>query len=188
MRVTRSVLGLTVAALALSACGTATAGPAAPPTASRVQTTSTAAPGSAPTSAPPDAQPGDSRGPVFPITLRRTGGIADFDDTVVLEASGRVLVETRTVHGRVCVLTEQRRDPLYGVLGTLRHGEDERPGDSSTSADGNDVIRIRLTDAHGHPFDLTDPSLGSVSDLVGTLVSDVTLSSPATVACHTQDS
>ena len=38
-------------------------------------------------------------GPVVPHTLRRTGGIAGFDDTIVLRANGQILVETRTVRG-----------------------------------------------------------------------------------------
>jgi hypothetical protein len=164
----------------LSACGTAAADVPRPP--------SPAAGGSTgPTSAPglgtPPGPPGpDSPGPTFPLTLRRTGGIAGYDDTVVVKATGEVLVDTRTIHRRACVLERAHRRQLFALLETLRHGG----GHASTApVNGSDVIRVTLTDAHQHPFDLSDPSLGSVSGMVGALVSDVTLTAPATATCTT---
>jgi hypothetical protein len=180
----RRVLGIAVATFVLTACGTASAernsqttpAPAGPGTSSALPRGG-GAPG------PRGVQPPETRGPTFPLTLRRTGGIGGYDDTVVLEASGEVLVDTRTVHGRVCMLSKHRRVQLYGVLETLRHSGEVSPEGTSTGVGESDVIRISLTDAHHHPFDLSDPSLGSVSDLVGALISDVTLTSPATVSC-----
>lgn len=184
MRGIRPVLGIAVTALVLTACGTASAERTTQTTPAPAGSgTSSAAPRGGGAAGPKGVQPPDSRGPTFPLTLRRTGGIAGFDDTVVLEASGEVLVDTRTVHGRVCVLPKPRREQLYGVLETLRHGGEVAPEGASTGAGESDVIRVTLTDAHHHPFDLTDPSLGSVSDQVGALISDVTLTSPATVTC-----
>ena len=51
----------------------------------------------------------DEPGPKFPMTLRRTGGIAAFDDRVVVQANGRLVVETRLVRGRTCSLTPAQR-------------------------------------------------------------------------------
>jgi ABC-type amino acid transport substrate-binding protein len=179
MRGIKPGLCAALAALMLSACGTAAADVTRP--------TSPAVQGSTgPTTAPDDASPRttapDPPGPTFPLTLRRTGGIAGFDDTVVLKATGEVLVDTRTVHGRVCVLRRAERRKLFALLETLRHGAGHP---STTPVIGADVIRVTLTDAHQHPFDLSDPSLGSVSTLVGALVSDVTLTAPATATCTT---
>lgn len=184
MRGIRPVLGIAMTTVVLTSCGTASAELTRPTASAPAGTdTSAAAPRGGGPQVPKGAQPPDSRGPTFPLTLRRTGGIAGFDDTVVLKASGEVLVDTRTVHDRVCVLPKPRREQLYGVLETLRHGGEVSPEGSSAGTGESDVIRISLTDAHRHPFDLTDPSLGSVSDLVGALISDVTLTTPATVSC-----
>lgn len=203
MRGMRPGLGIALAALTLGACGTASAD---------LSDTTASGPGSAATAVadprggpgqqPRVASPRDARGPVFPLTLRRTGGIAGYADSVTLEATGRVLVETRSVHDRVCVLPEQERVRLFSLLATLRDAGPEEPAGSptpveplepldpsdSTEPGESDVIRISLTDSRNQSFDLSDPSLGSVSDLVGALVSDVTLTSPSTVTCKTSAS
>ncbi|WP_353354658.1 hypothetical protein [Intrasporangium sp. DVR] len=138
--------------------------------------------------------------PVFPLTLHRTGGIAGYDDTVVLHADGKVLVDTRAVHGRVCQLTGAQQKHLLSLLGTLRlvdaaelptagSAEGTLPpppdGDGETA---NDAIVINITDHKLRPLDLSDPSLGEVAGLVGALVSDVTLSTPASTQCTTPTS
>lgn len=197
MRGMRPGLGIALAALTLGACGTASAGPddataAGPSTAA----TAVADPRGGSGHQPRVASPRDARGPVFPLTLRRTGGIAGYADSVTLEATGRVLVETRQVHDRVCVLAEQERVRLFSLLSTLRDTGPAGPAGSptpvetlepsdSTEPGESDVIRISLTDSRNQHFDLSDPSLGSVSDLVGALVSDVTLTNPSTVTCET---
>jgi hypothetical protein len=130
-------------------------------------------------------------GPQFPLTLRRTGGIAGFDDTIVLEASGTVIVDTRSVHGRVCTLSRAQQLQLVSVLATLRLGPvptDDLPSGDFTPADPgaapeSDPITISVTDHRARLIDLRDPSLGEIAGLVGQLVSDVTLSVPATTHC-----
>lgn len=199
MRGMRPGLGVVMAALVLGACGTAGADLNDTTTSARpAPTAPTRSVGAAPAPRGGSAQqsqgalPLDSRGPVFPLTLRRTGGIAGYDDTVVLEPAGQVLVETRNVRGRICVLAKPQREELFSLLATLRQvGPADGPVTSPelTDASGSgapaesEVIRISLTDARNKLFDLTDPSLGSVSGLVGGLVSDVTLTSPLTVSC-----
>ncbi|GAB3052120.1 hypothetical protein GCM10027053_09890 [Intrasporangium mesophilum] len=133
-----------------------------------------------------------STGPEFPLTLHRTGGIAGFDDRIVLEANGKVLVETRSVHGRVCTLERGQQRQLVSVLATLRLGppSSDTPSDDFTAVDPgvapeSDPITISVTDDKSRQIDLRDPSLGEIASLVGSLVSDVTLSVPATTRCTT---
>ena len=185
--------GLAVAALLLGGCGAVSPGDQTDPTSSTA-TSSTPAPprvgggGSDALSAP--------HGPAFPLTLRRTGGMAGFDDHVVLDLDGRVHVETRTVHGRVCTLGAPQLRQLVALLATVRLGtrlsEDLPSGDAPAGESGavsadpvTDPITIAVTDHEARRIDLSDPSLGEVSGLVGTLVSDVTLSVPATTRCTT---
>ncbi|CAN7579916.1 hypothetical protein LJR027_004072 [Terrabacter sp. LjRoot27] len=186
-------VGMAVAALFVGGCGSATPDdgstggvtPAAPTATS--STTSALRFGAA-----GDDALGSSYGPAFPLTLRRTGGIAGFDDQVVLEANGRVRVETRSVHGRVCTLSAPQQRQLVTLLATLRLG----PSTTAPSTDGSlggdpdavpesDPITISVTDHQARAIDLSDPSLGEISGLVGVLVSDVTLSVPATTRCTT---
>lgn len=163
-----------LAALALAGCGSVTPGPGASGTQIGAPVTPTVVDG------PPS--------PVFPLTLRRTGGIAGFDDTIVLRADGEVSVQTRTVHGRTCTLAGTQKQVLT-ALGTVRL--DTQPPTTSVDlpesgdTDFPDRISIAVTDEHGRSIDLTDPSLGDVANLVGALVSDVTLSSPAATKCTT---
>ncbi len=136
----------------------------------------------------------DEPGPTFPMTLHRTGGSADFDDRVVIQVDGRVVVETRLLRGRTCTLSSTQRQQLIGALTALRAtpvlGTDLSgdgavpipPADDSGDAD-SEPIALAVTDDLARSFDLTDPSLGGVSDLVGAVVTDVTLTSPASAKC-----
>lgn len=140
-------------------------------------------------------------GPVFPLTLRRTGGVAGYDDTVILRADGTVLVNTRSIHGRECQLSGAQQKHLLSLLSTLRlvdatetptvGGPDGTVDGSAPEGDDdtpNDAIVIDITDHKLRPLDLSDPSLGEVAGLVGSLVSDVTLSIPAATECTTPTS
>ena len=133
---------------------------------------------------------GPEYGPQFPLTLRRTGGVAGFDDRIVLRADGKLLVDTRSVHGRVCTLGGAQLRQVVGALSTLRLGPwslsatptDAAPSDPS-SVPASDPIIISVTDDRSRAVDLTDPSVGEVAGLVATLVADVTLTAPATTRC-----
>jgi hypothetical protein len=129
-----------------------------------------------------------SSSPEFPLTLRRTGGIAGFDDRIVLEANGRLRVDTRSVRGRVCTLAAPQQHQLVTLLATLRLGQGtDLAGEAVPARDPelteSDPITISVTDDKARELDLSDPSLGEISGLVGDLVSDVTLSVPATTRC-----
>ncbi|MDV3220993.1 hypothetical protein [Intrasporangium sp.] len=184
----------TTLALVLSACASGEAGSGASPTPIDSERASRTFAGG-----PVGDATDPVTGPVFPLTLHRTGGIAGYDDTVVLQADGKVLVETRTIHGRVCTLTGAQQKQLLSLLSTLRlvdapgpppAGSPDAtlgpPGDPGAGDDSpNDAIVINITDHKLRPLDLSDPSLGEVAGLVGALVADVTLSSPAATECST---
>ncbi|WP_343994843.1 hypothetical protein [Terrabacter terrae] len=189
-----------MAAVLVGGCGGASSsGSSGSPASPEVQTAAPAGPTPA-TSAPPRfGAGGDSGGdvpygPQFPLTLRRTGGSAGFDDIVVLGADGQVRVDTRSVHGRVCRLEPALQRRLLSLLATLRLGAGgvpttNLPSDGFTSVGGDvtesDPITISVTDDRAQAIDLSDPSLGEISGLVGTLVGDVTLSVPAVTRCTT---
>lgn len=134
----------------------------------------------------------DEPGPKFPMTLRRTGGIAGFDDRVVIEMSGRVVVDTRVIHGRTCTLASSQRQQLMAALTALRATPVESglpAGGTATAPPSDDAesapITLAVTDDLARTFDLTDSSLGGVSDLIGAVVTDVTLTTPASATCTT---
>lgn len=134
----------------------------------------------------PDQSTVDVTGPTFPLTLRRTGGIAGFHDTVVINADGTLSVETDTIHGRTCSLDKGRRNGLLVALSTLRLGAPAvtptQPGATDASSD---PIMITVTDVHHHLVDLEDPSLGEIRSTVTALVADVTLNVPTATRCQT---
>lgn len=209
--------GLAIAALTISGCGSV-ANPGGTPavTASTPGLASSAAPGRAHGGGPQSVEsPGGGSqpappSPVFPLTISRTGGIAEFNDTITLRSDGRVNVETRSVHDRTCTLDRQRQRDLIAALGTLHLGDaadtpvpdpaavgsgstagtdgiggaNDTNGADSTGGTpaGSDTsqIRISVIDARGRSVDLGEPSLASVLTMVTTLVSDVTLSQPST--------
>jgi hypothetical protein len=181
-------VGLAIATLVVGGCGAAA--PAARSDASGdgsgpVATTTTSAPQRL-VAGGGSASP--SYSPQFPLTLRRTGGIAGFDDRVVLEADGRIRVDTLSVHGRVCTLTASQQGQLLTLLATLRLSPaSDLPTDDVPPLDPDQAesepITISVTDDLARDLALGDPSLGEVAGLVGTLVSDVTLSVPALTRC-----
>ena len=202
--------GLAIVALTIGGCGSA-ANPdtAATPTvtASTPNPASSTAPGRAHGGGPQSVEsPGDGSAqpppsPMFPLTISRTGGIAQFNDTIILRSDGQVDVETRSVHDRTCTLDRQRQRDLVAALGTLHLGgaDDTRvtrpvpdgsagingtggtggPGGGSAGSDTSQIV-ISVIDARGRSVDLGEPSLASVLTMVTTLVSDVTLSQPST--------
>lgn len=192
--------GLVVGALALGGCGSVSTaagadGPSAPAATSTVQRplAGSAQPGAGGGRAMSGALDG-SPSPAFPLTLRRTGGIAGYDDTVVLKANGQITVDTRTVRGRSCSLGSSPQRRLIAALSTLRLDETSAAtsattppvaSDTSSGDETTDPIRISVTDKDARPVDLSDPSLGEVAGMVGALIADVTLTSPATTACKT---
>lgn len=198
-------VGLAIAAVFVGGCGSATSADAGAGVSGTTGAISSAAPSSTSArahagSAASGGSGGSdalapSYGPSFPLVLRRTGGIAGFDDRIVLDLDGRMHVETRSVHGRVCTLPAQQQRQLVSLLATLRldppatdlSSGDVPTGDLATVAPDpvTDPITISVTDDRARPIDLSDPSLGEISGLVAGLVGDVTLTAPATTRCTT---
>ena len=185
-------VGLAAAALLLTGCGVDVPSTDGDFTTPPEPAATSASPGAAGPGTPTTGEDtvGPEYGPQFPLTLRRTGGVAGFDDRIVLRADGKLLVDTRSVHGRVCTLGGAQLRQIVGALSTLRLGPwslgstttDGAPGDPS-SVPASDPIIISVTDDRSRAVDLTDPSVGEVAGLVATLVADVTLTAPATTRC-----
>jgi hypothetical protein len=186
-------VGMAVAALLMTGCGVDA--PADGSAATTVPGSSPMTPGERFGVGGGQAGSSGEYGPKFPLTLRRTGGIAGFDDRIVLRADGKVLVDTRSIHGRVCTLSPAQQRQLISALSMLRLGpwpstsrEDDFTPPDPASPGESDPITISITDNGSRAVDLSDPSLGEVAGLVGSLVSDVTLSTPATTRCTTPTS
>jgi hypothetical protein len=181
-------LGLTVGVLGLGGCGVAsiaTDAASGPDTPAGLTTTLPDTGGAA--GAPGLDRPTvDVTGPTFPLTLRRTGGIAGFHDTVVVNANGTLSVETDTIHGRTCTLDKATRNDLLVALSTLRLGAPKPAATPPESSDtSSNPIMLTVTDVHHHPVDLDDPSVGEIRNTVSALVGDVTLTVPSATRCMT---
>ncbi|OFE16269.1 hypothetical protein BA895_19645 [Humibacillus sp. DSM 29435] len=130
---------------------------------------------------------------MFPLTVVRTGGVAGFDDHLVLEANGRVHVDSRVVRGRVCALTpaQQRLLTLLAVspVGNVatRSAPPTSNGTSQQAGDGerNDPLLITIEDGQSRLIDLDHTSSAEAHDLLDALLGDVTLSTPTSTRCTT---
>lgn len=171
-----------LAAVSLGGCGapslaTATAPtPAGGSTSTAPAATSTQAAAKDPTTGP--------MGPTFPLTVRRTGGIANFHDTIVLRANGKLTVDTDEFLGRTCTLDNADRTSLVGALSTLQPTDPSADTPQASDTNSNPIL-LTVTDAHDHRFDLSNPSLGDIRSSLSALVSDVTLLQPTSTRCTT---
>lgn len=130
---------------------------------------------------------------VFPLTVVRTGGIAGFDDHLVLEANGRVLVDSLSARGRVCSLTSPQQrlltllaiSPLSDV--STRSAPSSSVGGSQPADDGEQShpLVITVVDGQSRPIDLDHSSSAEAHDLLDALLGDVTLSNPTSTQCST---
>lgn len=171
---------LSAAVLSLGACGTAAPGTASSPRPAGAGSTGQdpATPDGTPRLEPLLAPPA---GPTFPLTVRRTGGIAGFHDTIVIRANGTIMVDTRDIHGRTCTLAQGDRSSLLAALSTLQLDGPTTPVPDPT--DSSDPITLTVTDGQARPVDIADPSLGEIRSRVSALVADVTLTVPAMTRC-----
>ncbi|MDN5796403.1 MAG: hypothetical protein L0H79_11715 [Intrasporangium sp.] len=185
------VASLSAGLFCLGGCGVTTGATGSTPAPGRpVDGWTTAAGSPRAAGAPPIDRPSaDPTGPTFPLTMRRTGGIAGFHDTVVLRANGTLTVDTDAIHGRTCTLNKTTRTALLVALSTLRLGGSRSGSATSTiltpTYTSSNPITITVTDVHGRPVDIDDPSLGEIRNEVTALVSDVTLTVPARTRCAT---
>ncbi|WP_155892987.1 hypothetical protein [Intrasporangium chromatireducens] len=181
-------MGLSVGVLGLGGCGVTSDATGSTPAPGAPLGVTTTTPGTHTAAGSPglDRPTADPTGPTFPLTLRRTGGIAGFHDTVVLNANGTLSVDTDTIHGRTCTLDKATRNSLLVALSTLRLGgpQSDAPSPEASETSSN-PITITVTDVHHRLVDLDDPSLGEIRNRVSALVADVTLSGPSSTRCTT---
>lgn len=137
-------------------------------------------------------------GPVFPLTITRTGGVADYHDTLTLTSDGSVHVAITAADTRDCTLNEAQ----HHVLSLLAISATRQPEAGELSAQGNPKhaggqlqsvtdsgpenapLTLTVTDHRGRVLDLDDTASGTTQDDLGQLVTDVTLSHPVATVCR----
>lgn len=126
----------------------------------------------------------------FPLTVVRTGGIGAFDDHLVLEADGRVHVDTRTVRGRVCHLgSDQQRLLTLLAVSPLTETPSLPPaasgGGAQAAGDDEQSIPLVVTvvDERSRLITLDGSSSAEVHYLLNSLLGDVTLTTPTSTRC-----
>ena len=132
-------------------------------------------------SAPTGSGPSPSSQPmVFPVTITRTGGIAGFQDVVVVAHDGQVSVARKGQQQRYCRLTPE-------AVERLRTAASQTPWAQITQASTqpafpDDMVTMVRSPAGG-PARLEDPKIGAGGKTFQELLSDVTGSTTAPRLC-----
>ncbi len=155
--------------LALAACGSGSAGPGTP----GATTGSSTSPSS---STPPPRTPTAA----FPLTVTRTGGIAGFHDTVVLQADGRLEANSRG-HTSSCRLKPEVLKDILRAVGGVPWGR--VPPADSTPKHPDDMVLLVTSDSRRAPARLDDPLLGGLQQQLSDLVVDSSGPHPAHELC-----
>lgn len=167
-------IGLVLACLALvTACGSATGGDGGPssPSDGRAAGTSGASSTPGPTST------GTSDG-ALPVTIRRTGGIAGFNDAVVIDAGGTTTVTSKRGEAGRCTLTADTLTRLLGAVSSLPKVTSSTSGPRiademfTTVETPSTAGPVRLSDAAG-------PDLAVIREILA----DVVGADPAYLLC-----
>lgn len=160
--------------LALAACGSGGSGP----TPGGETGASTSVPSSPATSSP--STPPRTAAAAFPLTVSRTGGIAGFHDVVVLQADGRLEVNSRG-HTSSCRLKpEVLKDILRAVGGVP--WQRLAPADSRPKHP-DDMVLLVASEGRRAPARLDDPLLGGLQQQLSDLVVDSSGPNPAHELC-----
>jgi hypothetical protein len=155
--------------LALAACGSGGSG-----------TTAGGETGASTTATSSPSTPHPTAAAAFPLTVSRTGGIAGFHDVVVLQADGRLEVNSRG-HTSSCRLKpEVLKDILRAVGGV--------PWERLTPADSrpkhpDDMVLLVASEGRRAPARLDDPLLGGLQHQLSDLVVDSSGPNPAHELC-----
>ncbi|WP_411283294.1 hypothetical protein [Lapillicoccus sp.] len=126
------------------------------------------------------ATSGSAARSVFPVTVTRVGGIAGFDDRVVVQVSGATGVSTRSGPRPGCTLTPAALAGLDRAVREL----DANPPTAATSA-GRVSDQMAVTVAYTRPDgggSLGEAAGDEVAAVTG-LLDDVTGASPAYALC-----
>jgi hypothetical protein len=151
MRLITSVLCSTTV-LTIAACGS----PSSPPRA-------------------PQSQPS-----AFPLTITRAGGIAGFQDVLVVTSDGLVSVTQKGKAQRQCQLTSEAAKQLKTAASTVPWPR-LTPG-STTAAFPDDLVTTVKSPAGG-PVRLQDPQVGAAGAVFDELVNDLSGGRSASGMC-----
>ena len=134
---------------------------------------------SSPTSALGSGSP-PSYAEVFPVTITRTGGIAGFQDVLVVAAGGLVSVTDKSQQQRHCQLTPEAVERLTTVVSQVPWPL-ITPA-STQPAFPDDMVSMVLSPAGG-PVRLEDPRVGAAGNVFQELVSDLSGSATPSSLC-----
>jgi hypothetical protein len=112
--------------------------------------------------------------------VTRTGGIAGFHDTVVLQADGRLEVNSRG-HTSSCRLKPEVLKDILRAVGGVPWGR-LAPADSKPKHPDDMVLLVR-SDGRRAPARLDDPLLGGLQQQLSDLVVDSSGANPAHELC-----
>ena len=129
---------------------------------------------------PTPATPADSAAPAFPVTVARSGGLAGFDDRVVVAGDGTTMVTARGGAVTSCRLTTPALTALERSVRSLVAAP---PQGSPSAPNRSDELTMTLVT----PLRLTPVPLGEGqapdAAAVNALVADVTGGRPAYTLC-----
>ncbi len=126
---------------------------------------------------------GTPAGPAFPLTITRTGGVAGFRDTVVVQADGASTVTSRAGGPTTCRIGSADLVTLSDQVMALVTAPKPSAPDATPDHVVADAIRTTLTAGTREPYTSVEPP-DTVPPAVGRLVNDVTGPSPAHQICR----
>lgn len=124
---------------------------------------------------------GTSPPSVFPLTITRTGGIAGFNDVLVVSGDGLVTVTQKGQAKRQCRLTAEAAKRLSAAAAKVPWA-DLTP--SSTSASFPDDMVTLVGSPSGGPVRLEDPQVGAAGQVLDELVNDLNGGRSASGMCE----
>ena len=162
MRQLTRVICCTAAVMAVAACGSQSA------------STASKAPASTVSKAPA------SPSAVFPLTVTQTGGIAGFQDVLVVADNGRVSVTHKGQQQRSCQLTPEAVEQVTTAASQVPW---PRITPASTQPAFPDDMVSMVKSPAGGPVRLEDPSLGAAGKVFQELLADVSGGATAPRLC-----
>lgn len=169
-------IGLGLACLALvTACGSATGGDGGPSSPRDGQAAGTSSASSTPGPTSTGTSPSDG---VLPMTIRRTGGIAGFNDAVVIDTGGTTTVTSRRGEAGRCTLTPDTLTRLLDAVSSLPKVT------SSTSGPriADEMFTTIETPSTAGPVPLSDAA-GPDLAVIREILADVVGADPAYLFC-----
>lgn len=121
----------------------------------------------------------------FPLTVNRLGGVAGFNDSIVVRADGQTSVKGKQGAPMTCRVGPDDLKRLTGQVTTLLATPHPTPPVMTPDHVRADAIIITVADAAGLSFRLPDPPEGDAQQAVAALVDDVTGASPPHRICRT---